>query len=797
MVLLAMAGVTESLASTAVLEEVIVTAQKRAQSLQDVPISMTAVSGTKIEDAGITNMQSLSGHVPGLQIGQGAINDNIFIRGIGSGNNRAFEQSVGMYIDGVYMGRSHQYRSPFLDVERVEVLRGPQGVLFGKNTVAGAINITTASAAPGDDFSGSVRAEYEPDQNTHNVTAAPRGSLSDTLAARLAVKSRESDGWSENKYLNQDETQSKEQTVRLSVAWDVTDSLSAALKLSHAKTETSGNPIVYPAFSPAADLAVLGANGFPLAPLGFTVLATAFPDFASTVGKDFTGYKNNDAAFNREGVDSEVDNLSLKLEWTLGDYSLTSVTGYSAYEYQDGLDSDFGPLTFAGSDNNYDFDQLSQEIRVASPIGETIEWVAGAYVEQQSLAWKGDVTIDSSFGQPDLLDQLTGNQGYRSLWQMFTGGAYGASRIGRHSDFKQDADTQSVFAQATWNVNDALRATLGVRYAKDTKTLDKSLVFSDDLQGLGRENYDPSYAAQPLQDAMWGLFNSYRHDYVDQKRVEEHATPAVNVEWDVNEDTMMYLSYSEGYKGGGFNGADDMTTTDTNGDGVGDVPASDFQYEDELAKTVELGGKLTLADGAMRLNWALFHTEFTNLQVTSFNGTGFTVGNAAQSTVEGVEAEWEWQASEALHIGANIAYLDYRYDNYATAPCTIDAQIAYSVAGNTDTCASDLSGKSGAFAPTWSSGLFVDYSHSLGDALTLKLGADANFKDKYYTDGSLEEATAQDAAWKFNVRAGIENADQTWALTVYGNNVTNEQTLTGSVLPRLRPSSSCQMRDVM
>ena len=150
-----------SLTAQAQLEEVIVTAQKRAESLQDVPISISTVSGEKIQDNTILNFSALADFIPSLHIAEASVNTNIYMRGIGSGNNRGFEQSVGMYLDGVYLGRGRQYRSALLDVERVEVLRGPQGTLFGKNTVAGAINITSASPVVGEGASGEINVSIE------------------------------------------------------------------------------------------------------------------------------------------------------------------------------------------------------------------------------------------------------------------------------------------------------------------------------------------------------------------------------------------------------------------------------------------------------------------------------------------------------------------------------------------------------------------------------------------------------------------------------------------------------------
>ena len=178
----------QSWAQSMVLEEVIVTAQKRAESLQDVPIAVTAISGDKIVSASIQGMEDLSSYVPNFNLfisPGGGSPARIFIRGIGSGNNVAFEQSVGMFIDGVYTGRSQQYLVPFLDVASVEILKGPQGALFGKNTVAGAMIIN--SARPTDEFEGEVRAQYEFEAGSTEYTGMVSGPLTDRLSGRLAA----------------------------------------------------------------------------------------------------------------------------------------------------------------------------------------------------------------------------------------------------------------------------------------------------------------------------------------------------------------------------------------------------------------------------------------------------------------------------------------------------------------------------------------------------------------------------------------------------------------------------------
>ncbi len=762
------------------LEEIIVTAQKVPESLQDVPISMSAVDGQKIADAGINNLQTLSASVPGLQIGTGAISQNIFIRGIGSGSNRGFEQSVGMYIDGAYMGRSLQYRSPFLDVERVEVLRGPQGVLFGKNTVAGVINITTASPSPGDDTTGKVSVEYEPETDTQVYSAMFNTSLTDNLGARVALKYRDAEGWVDNDLLDSTEPDNEETSARVTLAWYPTDEVSATLKLSHSDMNSSGTPMVLNAAGPVTTNPAEQTALSPFAPYIFGALDSAFPEAAGYAGKDFSWYKNGNTMRHKEGMELETNGLVLSVDWSLENLNLTSVTAYSDYEYINGVDGDFGPLTFISAGGEQEFDQISQEFRLATTNDGPVNWTLGAYFEKQSLKNDGSVGVDTSLGQPAYIQSLTGET---SLARALTGGVYGVDSIYRHGLFEQDAETASAFAQATWEITPEVRATLGLRYAVDKKTTDKSVVFTDDILGSDRSDADPDgHIFQAALEGLWTNYGTYRHDFNNEKRKSENLTPGLNVEWDLSEDAMVYFSYSEGYKSGGFNAADDMAVIDSTGDGVGDTPTDDYEYEDEEVKTFEVGGKFTLAEGSMRLNWALFHTEYTNLQVTSFNGTSFTVGNAAATTIEGVEADWQWQASEYLNVSANIAYLDYAYDDYDTASCSVEAQLAYvqstglSAAG----CTADLSGETGTFAPEWSGALALQYERPVGDALTLQMGADANYKDEYYTDEDLNEASLQDATWKYNLRVGLKSLENNWEVMLFGNNVTNEQTLTAS-----------------
>ncbi|MBU0866498.1 MAG: TonB-dependent receptor plug domain-containing protein, partial [Alphaproteobacteria bacterium] len=222
------------------LEEIIVTAQKRAEGLSDVPISISAISGKQVENYGQTNLEQISSSVPNLKITQTAIANRIAIRGIASGDNKGFEQSVAMFVDGVYYGRDQLSRLPLVDMERVEVLRGPQPTLFGKNAIAGAVNITTRS--PTDEFEGSVSGLYEFNHKELQLTGVLSGPLSEGVEARVVGYYRKMDGYFYNTKLDRDEPNVDEKYVRGKLELDRGGPFAAELKVEYADFETKGQP---------------------------------------------------------------------------------------------------------------------------------------------------------------------------------------------------------------------------------------------------------------------------------------------------------------------------------------------------------------------------------------------------------------------------------------------------------------------------------------------------------------------------------------------------------------------------
>ena len=298
--------------NAATLEEIVVTAQQRAESLQDVPVSVAAVTAKKISDSGIVDLQGLSELVPNFSINETGISTTVTIRGISSGINSGFEQSVGMYNDGIFYGRDQLARVPMIDMERVEVLRGPQGILFGKNSIAGAVS--QISAKPTDEFEGSVTALYEPDHGETDLRMVLSGPLTDNLSGRLAVMTRELDGYVKNTELGVDEQNEDEQVVRATLRWDVNDSVTATLKSSQSTFDVLGrNMEVYQSFGHLE--ALNSVYNSPTAPW--------------SVDTELNYIADNNGHFSN----NEVNNSTLTVDWDLEGLTLTSVTGYVDYEF--------------------------------------------------------------------------------------------------------------------------------------------------------------------------------------------------------------------------------------------------------------------------------------------------------------------------------------------------------------------------------------------------------------------------------------------------------------------------------
>jgi iron complex outermembrane recepter protein len=442
-----------------ILEEVVVTAQKREESLQDVPLSVEAISGDKLADAGILRMDDLKSYVPNLQMTETGIANNIYIRGIGSGLNQGFEQSVSLYADGIYRGRGHQARMPFLDLARIEVLRGPQPILFGKNAVAGAVNLV--SARPTRESEGSVRGWYDTELKERVGDVMLSGPMTDSLGARMAVRFRKTEGYVDNLTLDRSEPRRDELGGRLTFTWSNSAAFDATLRLEGGNFENTGRhleifgetPTTSPNFGGQTYGQIVGGGPLPL--IG---MPAGLPQGTHATSRnnvvDFQRSSNGDSSRLKTGE------YALTMNWNLGNGStITSVTGYSAYSLKELCDCDFVGATVFNAGVDEDYEQSSQELRFTSAPDRKVSWIGGVFYQEYKLDESDYLYVPTN---SLVMPVLALNPAVGMNAAVFSNAAN--PRV-----FTQDSEQWSVFAQATVKVNDVFRVTAGGRYSNEDK----------------------------------------------------------------------------------------------------------------------------------------------------------------------------------------------------------------------------------------------------------------------------------------------------------------------------------------
>lgn len=738
------------------LEEVLVTAQKRLQSLRDVPISVNALSSEKLEDAGITSVERVADYIPSFNMTQTGIGTNIAIRGISSGVNPGFEQSAAQFVDGIHFGRSQLARAPFLDLERVEVLRGPQSILFGKNSTAGAISITTAK--PGDEFEAKLTALYEPEHGEQDLRLVLSGPISDTFGGRLAILHSSMDGFMENKTLGRDEAGDKSSVVRATLQWQPNDLWDITLKVEDGTFDSDGrnievvNPVEIP--SPITGIATPYANALQFFTQGQYLLDTTH---------DWKRESNGDFSYN------DTENVTLSIERELGEHTLTSITGYNAYTYDELCDCDFTGAPGFNILSNEDYSQVSQEIRLASPTDRAISYIGGLFFQSSSLDFDDAVRVPNDSFIATAFTPLLGANSANLL--------RGASS---NRMFEQDTDLAAIFAQATWNFTDLSRLILGARYTTETKEASRSQ-FHVSNTGTNLPQGGPGDA----YNFVWSQFKIDPHS-ITGERDESGFTPSVTFQHDFWDTDMLYLSYTTGFKSGGFdvraNAAPNALDGVYQGQAVpvsplfptGQVPniAGTWEFEEERVTNVEAGVKLVLAEGSAELNIAAFRSEFEDMQTSQFDGSlSFNVTNAGTAVVQGLEVDGRWAVLDNVLLRGGAAYIDFEYTDFPNSQCYF-GQEDNIAPFNDGVC--DATGLRREFTPETQGNLGVDYTINFSNGLKLVSTIDLIYSDDYLTTPSLDPRMKQDAYSKINARIALSDNNEQWELALIGKNLTDE-----------------------
>jgi outer membrane receptor protein involved in Fe transport len=853
----AVASVSMTVAGQA-LEEVVVTAQKRVESLQDVPISVTAISGEQIQDASIRSFGELSAYVPNFSVTENAVNSIIEMRGISIGANQSFEQSVGLFVDGVHYGRSRQTRLGLFDLEQIEVLRGPQGILFGKNTLAGAVNIRTAAPKVGEGLSGRVAASFESD-NGEYFEGHISGSLTDNFAMRLAVMDRSIDGYNKNtapNAVNSNMPATDETIVRLGAQWEPSEATSVALRYTYSDFLRTGSTGTVTKFGPTV------VNGTPLVPASnaamYAVMGFAYPGFQESITDAYrdglsiggNGGLGGQGSERLDGTDTENHEFSLNIEHEFGNgMTLNLVTGVSQFEFEDGIDADFLPVKFIGRSDNQEYEQFSQEIRLASDLDGRFSWVAGGNYIDSKQEIDRMVAVDGTFGQPGITALITGGlptilaynpaqlAGAEASFGLPAGslpvGVEGLTmwnQVGRLSAWQQETESWAVFFQGTFNITDNLTITAGVRYTEEEKSADAQTWLNSTAQGLATKTADPLTGVLTagdfgnfLQHSLQGaFFDSYAHHFIEDRDTDQ-TIPAVSLTWTPSDDHLLYASYSEGFKSGGFNAVDDQNpifvaapTAECPDQACRTQPGPGFEYDDETAWSFEVGGKHTFLDGRMRLNWAYFNSEFEDQQVSTFVGLGFVVTNASSTEIQGFELDAAFQATEKLRLNLALGTVDGEYGVFEGAGCTAQQQAemaglgaltpnspATSVTVDGRTCSQKFLGNgvpsgqsqnlSGVQigAAEWSGSFGAQYMQPVGSMVWFT-ELDVNFTDDYFMTGDLDGNDVQSGYEYVNLRTGLRGDN--WMLMLYGRNIGDELVASGAADVPLARGSHFQYR---
>jgi iron complex outermembrane receptor protein len=701
------------------LPPILVTAQKRIERLEDVPISVSVVSGESLARGGARDPLALSQSVPSLDITNSVFDATITIRGFGSQPNLAFDQAVGVFLDDLYVGRVRYLRAPFLDIERVEVLEGPQGILFGRNTIAGAMTIITAN--PTSTAGGYVLSDYNFDLQGKSFTGAYSVSITDTVGIRVAAGYHEDNGFLRNTFTGREEPATRDLTGRITLQARPTNGFSATLKLECSKFDVTGSPTKLSTVTPtllmlitALDPATENEQSLQKS-AGGLLPQGEFDDTTSTIA-------------------------NARLEWEMQNLTITSLTGFARYHSSHAIDADFSPLSFFSLEfPDEKYDQFSQELRFTTPKERMLSAIGGIYLEDNTYRVNPLTNVNGS-AVAAVLPVL--NPVQTSIATLF----------------HQNGRDYSAFGEGTWRFARELALTAGLRWNHESK----DATLTNRLDRLDPSGSSLVPLVNPLARTLAGLALGYADTNAAGTESVDKLSPAANLTWKRGH-SLLYASFSQGYKMGGFN--ESITAPPT-----ANAP---FTFYPEKANAYEVGAKFDFNHLA-ELNVDLFRTDYSNLQTTSYNGTAYVVRNAAAARSQGIEAQGRWRTSRWLTLAASTTYLHAFYTSYPNAAC--DAALGPICSDVGGFLTQNLTGKTLVRAPRLRFSGSAEVNHPLTSnlALTGRVSGDYTSFQELTTDEDPRDA--QRAFWKVDMRLGIASESGRWEVALVGRNLTNTLT---------------------
>lgn len=688
------------------LERIEVTARKVKESIQDTPISVAAFSGESLEQRGIVGTADLDQITPNLQFNNNAVlagnnsSSQIFIRGIGQLDPTAtVDPGVGLYIDDVYMGQSLGGSMDFRDIDRVQVLRGPQGTLFGRNTIGGAILLSTTE--PDHELGGTVRLGVGSD-NLREAFVAVDLPISDDVLSRFTFGKKTQDGYVKRLYDGVDLGDSNTYTFTGKIVYDAMERLKLKLQFDYTEADENGSPLV---FAEINENAAFAARQSVIAGCPGATFPPPFIPQAEDVNNDLRCANDvwNAGPYSNNGtyeLESTLENFGVAFiaEYELtDDINLKSITSHRTLDWTGKRDADNTPFTILHTDYVSSGEQFSQELQLIY-IGESLTGVAGLYYFEEEI----DDIVTVALGIRESLDSdnnLTTN------------------------------DNWAAFTQWSYKVNEALSVTLGARYTEDTK-------------GSTPDQFD--YADPAAKYLPVKLYETTFDSFT--------TSLSANYRW--NEQVMTYISYSEGFKGGGWNSHFNVPQNDPV------ILDAMHSFDEENATSYEIGFKADLLDDTLRLNGAIFDTDYDDLQFVFRVGVAPFLANAGKASMSGGELELTWVPSDSWIIQGGIGYLDDSLDEVAEIPGT---------STGVDTT------KTLPYTPEVQWNLGIGYIASVGNNISILPRLDSSYTSEQFFDTSNTVEIAQtESVTLLNASVALEADDKQWRVAFTLSNLTDE-----------------------
>lgn len=737
---------------------IIVTAQKREQDIQDVPIAMTATSGDQLQAANIATVNELPQITPSLFVNTtngGAADTTIRIRGVGTtGNNPGLEGAVGVFVDGVYRNRAGMALGALDDIQRVEVLRGPQSTLFGRNTSAGALSIiTNAPTANLEGFTQFTVGDWDRTDANGWINVP----LSDAFATRFSAGLQSRSGFLENRLDGADMNSLENWYLRGQAMWDISPDATLRLIADYNSADT--------ACCGAVRVDSTGAAG-----PGFMSLINNIEGLVAGIpAEDQTQLGSYSQTTLNQIPENEAQDwgVSAELNWDLTpNVLLTNILAYRDFSSERSFDADYTGVDFFNFDTfDDDYKTVTEELRLSGnwdgALGmSSIDWLAGVFYSREEVDSTqrlefGDNAALYTCGLAYLLQSMSPAPCFAAVFPTnpYTGAPYNPALVvpgqGSTSVFDSTAESWSLFGQTTFNFTEQFRLTLGLRYIDDHKEA-TGVTTEDNASALGGNVLPP----------LIGLVNDY-----DVEVDDTALTGTINIQYDWTPDIMTYASYSRGYKAGGINldrTAATLVPPPLGFPGGGTVigPA-DPTFDPEFSDNFEVGIKSLFDDGRLGVNFTIFNTEYEDLQVLAFTGFQFLVQNAEGGYSRGAELETVWRPTDNLTLSSGVTYAYTRYDD----------GVVIGVGSN----AFNAGGEHFTNAPVWSATFGAGYEWDISDALGGRIQLDYLYGSGRNTGTQQTEEKYQAGYGLLNARASLVGLNADWDLSLWCRNCTDQE----------------------